>query len=580
MTNLSWLNRRKSCNAISASMSILQGLDTDLALSCLGDLLNGRYREYLGRTVDASQYDDWRAFYRDYISVNLLSKFPNFDLDIDREKVALDKFLLSEQSCKDANLRLASLYRGGIPFSSPLVPVFHSARLKIERLLGDFSWDEAEQGFGFGPGACIGLGHRNGDSWYKFGVKTPSTTRANAALAECALKRSPTWLRYVSDNFGKEASDCLKIVEGNRITTVPKSAKTNRVIAIEPQMNMFIQKGIGSVIRRRLKRVKVNLDSQEHNQLLAKAGSQDGSLATIDLASASDSISLALVELLLPEDWVTAIKLCRSPVGTLPDGTLLRYQKVSSMGNGYTFELQSLIFWALSTSVMSYLKDLDRRFAIYGDDIIVPTGCVDVLIGVLEYAGFKTNVEKSFWSGPFRESCGKHYFSGHDVTPFYIREGVDSNERLLWLANSIKRLAHRLSGYGYGCESDLQASYNEVVALLPRPLRKPTIPFNFGDGALAGDLDEVCPRRHRYFDAYIVRTLSRRYSSFRGCDEPMLLKSLQALEKKPGSFLALPLLLGPFGEPGVDLCKIPLQRYKLAFVKGLASQWEGLGPWL
>lgn len=143
---------------------------------------------------------------------------------------------------------------------------------------------------------------------------------------------------------------------GNKVTTVPKNSKTDRVIAIEPLMNMYVQKGIGGAIRHSLRSVGINLNDQTSNQRLAREGSLQGKLATVDLSSASDSVSLLLVEELLPPDWVAAIKLCRSPCGVLPDGSVINYQKVSSMGNGFTFELESLIFWAACSSVCQYLR--------------------------------------------------------------------------------------------------------------------------------------------------------------------------------------------------------------------------------
>jgi hypothetical protein len=212
----------------------------------------------------------------------------------------------------------------------------------------------------------------------------------------------------------------------------------DRVIAIEPDMNMYVQKGIGALIRARLKRLTpCDLDDQKPNQVLARLGSIDGSLSTLDLSAASDSISLSLCREVLPPDWFSAIEHSRSPAGTLPDGRFITYRKVSSMGNGFTFELQSLLFYAAVLTVFDLFPSIgkDRRCRVYGDDIILPTAYAGIFVEFLSWLGFTTNPDKSFVDGPFRESCGKHYFLGDDVTPFYIRENVDKPQKIFWFHN-------------------------------------------------------------------------------------------------------------------------------------------------
>lgn len=598
-------NRRIDCCAIRVALAMLDGLGTPFSRSCAEKLRANSFKEYLESSLDPSKYDNWKLFGSDYAALHILSKFPNFAMDVDRKAVALDKFVQSERSCSDTYYRIRQLRSGSLSIGSPIHAIFHSARCKISGLLGPFNWDRAEQSFGFGPGACIGLGRRKGDSYYKFGYLKPTSTEGNAVLAATAISRIPRWHSHLSGTSGASPiTDSIEIVKGNRITTVPKSAKTDRVIAIEPMLNMFIQKGIGDCIRRKLKKVKIDLDDQRPNQRLAYLGSLDGSLATIDLASASDTVSLSLVEDLLPPDWTEAIKLCRSPYGTLPDGTDVLYRKVSSMGNGFTFELESLIFWALATSVMSYLNEQDRRHAVYGDDIIVPVGSARLLIEVLAFAGFKTNEDKTFIEGPFRESCGKHFFLGSDVTPLYIRDDVRTIERQVWLANSISRLAYRLNGSYYGRDSRLLHAYGEAINQLPRKFKQPRVPLfvrkdeEGPDSWLAGDFDECRPKRApNGLDSYQVKVLTRRYSSRSGHGIPNLIKALYYSQRKdkgvdslvpfsarggssPGHKLARRVNSLTGVRPGVDLDKIPLSRFEYREIVTLCPQWEDAGPWM
>jgi hypothetical protein len=86
------------------------------------------------------------------------------------------------------------------------------------------------------------------------------------------------------------------MVSGNNVDWVPKNYKTDRTIAIEPDWNMFLQKGLGGLLRRRLRRVGQDLNDQSTNRFCAAVGSIDGSLATLDMSMASDTVAYRLVE--------------------------------------------------------------------------------------------------------------------------------------------------------------------------------------------------------------------------------------------------------------------------------------------
>jgi hypothetical protein len=310
----------------------------------------------------------------------------------------------------------------------------------------------------------------------------------------------PMWWNYI-DEGGTRIDEVL----GSRVTTVPKDAKTDRPIAVEPCGNMFLQKGIGGLIRKRLRTVGLNLNQQQVvNQMLAMLGSIDNSLATIDLASASDCVSLGLVRLLLPDDWYAAIAETRSPLGLLPDGSYILFEKVSSMGNGYTFELESLIFLALAYAVTPNAQ-VNVNIAAYGDDLIVPREYAPSLILALEWAGFQVNTRKSFIEGPFRESCGKHYLMGEDVTPIYVKEPINSPERLYWFCNSLRRWATRKESDS----STVYPAWADGVRRLPKVLRTIRIPDGVGDNGLVSNWDEAAPWFDRKLQKLAFTTFSR-----------------------------------------------------------------------
>lgn len=243
------------------------------------------------------------------------------------------------------------------------------------------------------------------------------------------------WTYYGWKTYSRDLS--LKEVPGNVLFTVPKSTHIDRCCAKEPDLNMFLQKGVGGFIRRRLKYAGIDLNDQTRNQRLARRGSIDGSLATMDLSSASDSMSRVLVWLVLPHSWWRLMDDLRSPITSI-DGEEHVNEMFSSMGNGFTFELESLLFYAIAKAT-AYCTGVRGVISVYGDDIIVPSTLFDDLAWTLGWCGFSVNPEKSFHSGPFRESCGGHYHNGRDVTPFYLRRPIKRLTDLIHLGNQIRR---------------------------------------------------------------------------------------------------------------------------------------------
>lgn len=433
-------------------------------------------------------YPDVTEFRAAYLLSEMMSKYAGLDIGTDRVSAALTAFVASESTCLETNLRLQwSCKEYGVD------AVLMTARRLLHSLFGEFSLDEMSSSMAFTSGASTRLQRRNSLPPMKYSAgKKLHVTRLCLPYALAAIRSSHCWTELLLSQHGS-IEDAIKVVPGNRITTVPKNAKTDRIIAIEPDLNMYCQKGIGGMIRRRLRKVGVNLNSQAKNQHYAREGSKYGELATIDLKAASDSISIELVKLLLPEDWFRHIMSTRSPMGALPSGDFVTFQKISSMGNGYTFELESALFWAISKATLLCSHNPDRRLAIFGDDIVINTDSVDLLIRVFRHVGFETNQKKSFWQGPFRESCGKHFVNGVDVTPFYIRRPIDSVPRLYWICNQFRRWATAPLGFGSKSSFELWRSLRNHI-----PKRwQFVIPEGIGDVGVLGTLSESPPTRRR-----------------------------------------------------------------------------------
>lgn len=221
----------------------------------------------------------------------------------------------------------------------------------------------------------------------------------------------------------------------NRIEFVSKNWKTKRTIACESTSMMPVQLAFDAFAKRKLRFIGVTLESQCRNQELARQASLWGCFTTVDLKGASDSEALDLVHYLFPDEWAELLMRLRSPYGKLPDGTLVKYEKYASMGNGCTFPIESLIFAACCVAVNK--RHGHSVYRVYGDDIIIHRDCVEDLLRLLRFLGFVPNEDKTFLDGPFRESCGGDYWLGENVTPFYLRSTSHRTDVSL-LVNAIR----------------------------------------------------------------------------------------------------------------------------------------------
>lgn len=427
-----------------------------------------RSKDWLGLvnlTVDVGDYDNPFAFHLDYVIKSWLSKATFLPTGIDLKGKALSSFAEAEANCSVTNTLFRMRASGTYSFRPDVELVLKRARQKIAHVLSGWTLPKLFADCRFGPGATFLL--KGNEATEENKVLSTDVTPSAYAYARHLIEQDPQ--RFVAltgfevgGPFSVLAS-LFRFVEGSRVTTVPKSAKTDRTIAIEPCLNLELQLGIGAFIRKRLlARTGIDLNDQSHNQRGA-ALAFDWGFATLDLSAASDSISREIVFDLFPIDFCFVIDAVRSRAFSIDGGPFTPYAKFSSMGNGFTFELESLLFWAISSSVQE-----DGWSLVYGDDIIVLSECYPLLVEVLEAVGFKVNTEKSYASGNFYESCGEHFFKGVNVTPIYQKESCNSLEADIRMANRILRLAFRM-GDGVGCLRILRQSW-----LCARPV-KPSV---------------------------------------------------------------------------------------------------------
>jgi len=298
-----------------------------------------------------------------------------------------------------------------------------------------------------------------------------------------------------------------------RVVTVPKTLKTPRIIAIEPTCMQYMQQAVNEALmesfgRDRLLTKLIGFRAQEPNQDLARKGSLDGSLATLDLSEASDRVSNQLVrKLVAPWLWFSeALDATRSRKADVPGHGVIRLAKFASMGSALCFPIEAFVFTTLvflgiqkdlSTPLTRKIifDDFVGRVRIYGDDLIVPAEHVHSVMATLQDFGLVVNANKSFWTGKFRESCGKEYFAGNDVSIVKVREMLPTKRTHVREIVSTVSLRNQL----------LEASLFEAVDMLDELLQKliplpkvlPTSPA-LGRHTLDGSYDtaKMCPNLH------------------------------------------------------------------------------------
>jgi hypothetical protein len=282
-----------------------------------------------------------------------------------------------------------------------------------------------------GPGVSVGSPNTSlyGKLW---GSDLTGTSQLICDEYLTRVRALPLWSNaesHRSDQFGSPS-----LVQGSRTIFVPKTSATSRMICAEPTLNMFFQLGFARLLEARLRSFfGIDLALQPAvNRTLAGVGSVSGCYSTIDLTSASDSISIDWCKRMLP-DWVfDLICMLRSPSTQIGSDTIPLHM-ISTMGCGFTFPLQTIIFAAISKACQNIfgLPGEAHLTAVFGDDIVCPSWAHDKVIKYLQFFGFTPNASKTFSVGAFRESCGADWFYGQPVRPVFIRSLDSPQDRVV-----------------------------------------------------------------------------------------------------------------------------------------------------
>jgi len=457
------------------ALSVLQGIGTPFAQKVNGLIASGDWDSIASTWVDPSLYQNSYEYFMD---AQALAMFSKIEPDKKRRKVtkkkAAEDFLDAERHCFKTNLRLEKYICNG-PFEDPedvaILGHIRSIQRRIATILGPVPKELKYCGFGKGAtyddrGAEASLLHKI--------TSQPTVTSGARALLNAFYESA--WGRSLVAEQPYRSDPCT--IRGNRFTTVLKNVKTDRGICVEPSINIFLQLGVGRVIRRKLLKAGLDLDKNQalHRQL-AEVASLIGHLATIDLSQASDTVAYNLCKLLLPSDWFELLDSLRSPftrVNRAGKQHWVKQEKFSSMGNGFTFELETLLFWAIATEASK-----GQKVYVYGDDMIVPTETARDVLSILKFFGFKPNEKKTFVTGAFRESCGGDFWKGQAVRPYFRKVVPSEPQHWIALANGIRAASLQIGLEPL--EGPFRRAWLKALDNLPKHIRDLRGPQQLGD---------------------------------------------------------------------------------------------------
>jgi len=461
------------------ALNLMEGLGSSRSLTIAILMRYGEWDQIVKLQTDPHLYLEAHDYYADTCATDFLRKLECRIDGIDPEAAAVEKWWFAERECFKTNRRLNEIFDfgtlSGVPVRSGIIDFFDDMKKNVRWLLGDRP-PESFSGF-FGPGATLS---DDADC-----CTVPHKMSSLPTLTSSAIFYLVPWTGTKWAAACAARREDFKVVSGNKFFTVPKTALTRRSCAKEPSINGYFQLGLGRIMRSRLKGRGIDLDNGQdiHRQVACEA-SKTGAFCTIDLSSASDTVCTALVRHVLPPGWFHHLQDLRSRTTEI-GGKRVVLEKFSSMGNGFTFELETTLFTAIALTVAPWLRPGADLF-VYGDDIIVPSDVASDVIWALKFCGFLPNPEKTFVTGPFRESCGGDFFLGAPVRAHFLKEEPNEPQEYISLANGIRRVIKNF-GANTLVSTRLRRCWFRVLDLIPASVRQCRGPEELGDLVIHDD---------------------------------------------------------------------------------------------
>jgi hypothetical protein len=337
------------------------------------------------------------------------------------------------ESFAETQRRIACLNLDAV--SSDTKWILDYAAMFIRETLGGYSDEEHRELCRFGRKASVGVPLRSACEAARWELPISGSRKQiswfDAEMRDIACVQD-YWTKQIES--GPYNGPIYQETSFLTLVLVPKTFKSLRSIMPNTTIGSYMSYGLGEMIRKRLKRIGYDISKlQMKHRDIAKLASLHRQYVTADLSSASDSISVALVNRLFPSDWLEILHQSRIGTVVLPDGNRVESETFCTMGIGYTFPLQTLVFLSLLVAIQARLLPRSRwsRISVYGDDLIYSKLIHPSVRSVFSQLGFVINEDKTYDDSGFRESCGGDYFHGVDVRPFQPRNGsADVNRKV------------------------------------------------------------------------------------------------------------------------------------------------------
>lgn len=279
---------------------------------------------------------------------------------------------------------------------------------------------------------------------------------------------------YLATAISEFMSSNNLIQHGSRGSSVYKDVNKRRFINVECSGNIMLQKMTGWAIKMCL---KYNADCDLfRDQMLHVMRISDPSQSTADETNASDSVHFMACQLALPSNVLERVSLQRSSFILLKCPVADRYDyfpslKVSSMGNGFTFELLSLINLAVA-------RLHDSNASVYGDDVIISNDFIVPFVEDIERVGFIINTKKSFFNSPLRESCGGFYLDGYGYITCYDIKYCNSFHDVIILMGKLFRIVGLNVNWDHPVKDDFHQLWLNILPLIPNQFYGPLVMRN------------------------------------------------------------------------------------------------------
>jgi hypothetical protein len=469
------------CKVVQATCEDI-GSPRALAVSML--VRAGEWAQLAKLRVRPRNYECSEAYWRDCLVTDMLRKC-DLPSGIDKEAVAVQTFLDCERENCRTNARLSCYLEKSLFLSTPQeVAVYNFIvewRKEIKSVLGSIP-DTLTPRFSQGSTyADVGKLITPPDK-----MSSRPTIYAKSRDVIMPFWGTTLWARsLVSDRSWYSDPQS---VPGNIFFTVPKDGLTFRGCCKESSLNVAFQLDAGRVIRGKLRKIGIDLlTGKETHMRLARAASVSDADATIDMSNASDTLCRVLPELVLPTVWYDLLNSLRA-TRTQLKGRWYRLEKFSSMGNGFTFELETLIFATLARTVIRLSGGDPARVTCYGDDLIVPTEYYREITSGLRLFGFTPNMGKTFAEGPFRESCGGDYWRGVPVRGLFVETLPSEPQHWIALANGLRRVAMQSPEHSTERWNLVRRAWFRALDPIPLPIRRCRGPVYLGDIVIHDDI--------------------------------------------------------------------------------------------